>query len=197
VSTVVDKEFVGPIVLGSEIQKNRAILSFSQPKDKIIKNPSSLFKSSGILNHFDPSFVFFVPSQLECHKISPGPQNGVSSSPSGYRELEEDDTSLHAILNSLIPFIRDPKSSIQLPFYLGNFVLDSANCVGEERSSRPHVEGARKEFSWSRGLGIEYSSIKTRSPQEKLVVPSTLDYDSHPSTSSGALREMKALAGEK
>jgi len=151
VSTVVDKNFFDHVGLGSESQKDKAILSIGPLGDEIIANPSSLVKSSGNLNQYDPSFVFFVPSQLVCPILSlflimvfplPPPYP-----PSGYREPEENDTSLHAVLDSLIHFIRDPKSSIQLHVYLGNFVLDSANCVGEASSSRPRAEGAGNEFS--------------------------------------------------
>jgi hypothetical protein len=53
---------------------------------------------------------------------SPCPQVGVSSSPPGYREPDDDETSLTVVLDSLLPFIRDQDSTVQLPVYLGKSV---------------------------------------------------------------------------
>jgi hypothetical protein len=156
---------------------------------------SSLVESSEKLLQSDPSLVFTVPSQSGYPTLLLVLRMELPTSPPGYREPKEDDTSLSVVLDSLIPFIRDPNSLFKLPVYLGNFVLDSANCDGEAISSCPRAEGAGKEFTWSRGLGIEYSSVKTRSARKKSAVSSTLEFNSRPSTDSGALRAMKALAG--
>jgi hypothetical protein len=196
VSYVMDKNFFDPVGLGSERQKDKAILSVSALEGETA-NPSSLVKSSGNVNQSDPSSIFSIPGQLVCPFLPPGPHIDVSSSPPGYREPKEDDTSLHVILDSLIPFIGDPNSSVQLHVYLGNSILDPAKCVGEASSSRSHAEGVGKNFAWSRGLGREYSLVKTRSAGKKSVVSSTLDSDTCPSTDSGALRATKALAQDK
>jgi hypothetical protein len=94
-------------------------------------------------------FLFLVSWSLSQLALCP---DGVSSSPppSGYREPEEDDTSLHAVLDSLLPFIRDPNSSVQLPVYLGNSVIRSANCVGEASLLVHMLKGQGKSFP---GLG--------------------------------------------
>jgi hypothetical protein len=63
-------------------------------------------------------------------------------------------------------------------------------------SSRP-IE-TRKDYTWSRGLGIEYYLVKTRSAQKKNMDTTTLPTVTCPSSSDcWALREIKALAREK
>jgi hypothetical protein len=42
----------------------------------------------------------------------------------GFRELEEDETSLNTVLESLISFIRDNKEAIKLPTFLGRKCLN-------------------------------------------------------------------------
>jgi hypothetical protein len=48
----------------------------------------------------------------------------------GCRESEENDSSLFVVLDSLIPFIRDQKSTVPLPVYMGNSVFDDSNGGG-------------------------------------------------------------------
>jgi hypothetical protein len=43
----------------------------------------------------------------------------------GYRESEEDEPTLSAVLDSLIPFIRDNKNATKLPVYKGKAVMDT------------------------------------------------------------------------
>jgi hypothetical protein len=115
----------------------------------------------------------------------------------GFRESEVDDSTLSVVLDSLIPFIQDSNASIKLPTYLGKAILDPTTETGANTSQK-HTEGDGKEFSWSKGLGIEHSPVKTRSIQKKLVVLSSQSLDSVPSsTDSGALRAMKAMARAK
>jgi hypothetical protein len=59
------------------------------------------------------------------------------------------------------------------------------------------LKGLGKSFTWSRGLGIDYSPVKMRSARKKSIVSTPLIPDSRPSTDSGALRAMKALARAK
>jgi hypothetical protein len=89
------------------------------------------------------------PKQLDRDVIDPG-----------FRESEEDDSTLSVVLDSLIPFIRDTNATVKLPVYLGKVVHVSNSGEGDG-TSHTHTEGAGKEFSWSRGLGIEHSPIKT------------------------------------
>jgi len=71
----------------------------------------------------------------------------------GYREPEDDESSLNTMLDSLIPFIRDNNAAIKLPTYLGKALPDVASLSKENTSkSQPARDG--KYFSSSRGLGI-------------------------------------------
>jgi hypothetical protein len=81
--------------------------------------------------------------------------------------------------------------------YLGNSILNPSDSMGESSNSLPQIASVGKEFAWSRGIGIDYSPIKTRSARKKanVEVPSTTD--STLSTDSGALRAVKAPARAK
>jgi hypothetical protein len=54
-----------------------------------------------------------------------------------------------------------------------------------------------KDFSWSRGLGIELSLVKTRSARKKTCTELKEDYASHFPTNGRALRALKALERTK
>jgi hypothetical protein len=109
-----------------------------------------------------------------------------------FRESEEGEYSLNAILDSLIPFIRDSSAVIKLPSNLGKLLHSNADLEATTSKHLPGVQG--KEFSWSRGIGVEHSPIKTRSSQKKLAQGVSVTDESVPSsTYSGALRAMKAL----
>jgi len=115
-----------------------------------------------------------------------------------FRELEETNSSLNEVLDPLIPYLRDPSSTIPLPDYLGNSVYKNLSWGGEANTSRQDGEGNGKEFSWSRGFGIEYSHIKTRSDRKKCLTSSSQQPVSvSPSTDSGAFRAIKSLARVK
>ena len=79
-----------------------------------------------------------------------------------YHELKETDSSLNEVLDSLIPYLRDPSVTVPLPVFLGNSVYKNMSLDGEAIISRQDGVGNRKEFSWSRGLGIGYSPIKPK-----------------------------------
>jgi hypothetical protein len=117
---------------------------------------------------------------------------------SRYQESEEGESTLSAVLDSLIPYLRDTSDPIPLPTFLGNRMVTPSGTLGElDEASNTELEPV-KAYAWSRGLGIEYSPIKTRSTrkkqQEKVISTAVVD----PSTAeSGALRAVKALAREK
>jgi hypothetical protein len=77
---------------------------------------------------------------------------------------------LLTVLDSLLPFIRDQNSTVQLPVFLGKSVINPV--VGDEEASClcSIVEKGGKEFAWSRGLGLEYSPVKTRSAERNLLL---------------------------
>jgi hypothetical protein len=115
----------------------------------------------------------------------------------GCRESEVDDSMLSVVLDSLIPFIRDSNDTLLLPTYLGKAILEPSMGNGTSTPLK-HPERVGKEFSWSRGIGIEHSPIKTRSLRKKLAGLSKQSIDTVlPSTDSGALRAMKSLARAK
>jgi hypothetical protein len=122
---------------------------------------------------------------------------GHHTSPPGYKEPKDEETSLSVVLDSLIPFIRDNDANVQLPIYLGKSVIDPVAGKGEASCLRSILVEARKEFAWSKGLGIEHSSVKTKSAQKKSSLESSLDTVSHTYTKGGALRAMKTLARSK
>jgi hypothetical protein len=82
--------------------------------------------------------------------------------------------------------------------YLGNSIFDDSIGGQKPNTFVSRVEGTCKEFSWSRGLGIEHSPIKTRSSQKKLagVTKQPCDNDSF-ATNCGALRAPKAITRDK
>jgi hypothetical protein len=135
---------------------------------------------------------------LSNHSLgSPCLQVGVSSSPLGYREPNNDETSVTTFLDSLLPFIHDQNSTVQLHVYLGKYVINPSTDDGEASSSHYLVEGAGKEFAWSRVLGIEHSLVKTRSAWKKSATFSSLENNPRIATDGGALRALKALSREK
>jgi hypothetical protein len=137
-------------------------------------------------------------SQVIISSSSPLPWSDGTGVVPSCRESEENDSSLSVVLDSLLPFIRDNKSIVPLPVYLGKFVYDDPIGGGKANTSGTRVEGTGKEFAWSRGLGIEHSPIKTRSSRKKLAGVTNQTCDIDPSaTDCGALRAMKALAREK
>jgi hypothetical protein len=56
--------------------------------------------------------------------------------PPGYREPEEEESTLSVVLDSLIPFIRGNDTNVQLPVFLGKSVIDPVLEVG-----RPAAHG--------------------------------------------------------
>ena len=105
---------------------------------------------------------------------------------------------LSAVLDSLIPYLRDNSDPTPLPTYLGNRVVNPSSIIGDLGEAINSETKPVKSYAWSQGPGIEYSPIKTRSTRKKMQgtvnSPSVVD----PSTSeSGALRAMKAFVRAK
>ena len=112
--------------------------------------------------------------------------------------MEEIDSSLNEVLESLIPYLHDPSYTVPLLVYLGNSVYKKLSRGGEASTSCQYGEGNVKEFQWSRGLGIEYSPIKTRSARKKCSTSSSQQLVSvSPSIDSGELRAVKYLSPTK
>jgi hypothetical protein len=79
-----------------------------------------------------------------------------------------DDSTLSVVLDSLIPYIRDTNNNLLLPTYLGKAIIEPSLVTGTSTPLK-HPKREGKEFSWSRGIGIEHSPIKTRSLRKKLA----------------------------
>jgi hypothetical protein len=86
---------------------------------------------------------------------------------------------------------------VKLPVYLGKSVIDDVATKGEANCSWSSAIEAGKEYAWSRGLGIEHSSIKTKSARKKMTLDSSIVSVPQTSTEGGALRALKALARSK
>jgi hypothetical protein len=115
----------------------------------------------------------------------------------GFREPEEDSSSLNTVLESLIPFIKDNDQALKLPMFIGRKCIDRGESSGQS-TSKIKVASQGRDFAWSRGLGVEVSPIKTRSNQKLQSQNTVLINDSNPSSSeSGPLRAVKALDREK
>jgi hypothetical protein len=93
----------------------------------------------------------------------------------GFRESEDEESNLTAVLDSLIPFIRGNESTVKLPVFLGKLEQIPETSLGDAsgKSTEGGVNG--KEFAWSRGLGIEHSPVKTRSARKKLPLKRLLN----------------------
>jgi hypothetical protein len=116
----------------------------------------------------------------------------------GFREPDYGDISLDRVLTSLVPSFREATSPIPLPTYLGKEVTHRAESSGDFGVTNCEGEETGKGFAWSRGLGYEFSPIKTRSARKKAGINSTF-FAQHLSTNTdlGVLRGMKALARAK
>jgi hypothetical protein len=107
-------------------------------------------------------------------------------------------SSITTVMNSLVPLSRESFSPIPLPTYIGNTYLAPPSSPGATTSSLTNPTDPPLNYTWSRGLGSDFSPVKTRSTRKKLLRetnPSTV-LDSS-TTESGALRAVKALARGK
>jgi hypothetical protein len=112
------------------------------------------------------------------------------------RDSAPGDTTLGNILNTLVPTYKETLLPVPLPTFQGRSLIHRENLVSS--SSTPcdnSGDTSGKDFSWSRGLGLESSPIKTRSAQKKANSAITLPITSTSDSSDlGALRGIKALA---
>jgi len=81
----------------------------------------------------------------------------------GFGELEVGEDSLRAVLNSLVTSFKDSGSPIHLLTYIGRSVVAREGPSGCPNFDIQSGEGSGKDFTWSKGLGIELSPLKTRS----------------------------------
>jgi hypothetical protein len=79
----------------------------------------SCVKNPNRIPSLEPSF----PSLSTCIPGTSQLMTSHSTSPPGYRELEDEESSLSVVLDSLIPFIRGNDANVQLPVILVNWSL--------------------------------------------------------------------------
>jgi hypothetical protein len=85
---------------------------------------------------------------------------------------------------------------VPIPTYLGKSpIINDSRDLPSTSHCDFSSDSARKDFSWSRGLGLETSPIKTRSARRKSCTSVTLPTVTSTDTSDlGALRGIKSLA---
>jgi hypothetical protein len=117
----------------------------------------------------------------------------------GCRESDLGDTDLGTVLESLVPSIKEVQSPITLTTYKGRSVYHRPEPDGGAGSSGSLVGVSGKEYTWSKGLGLETSLIKTRSARKKKETSGLITEGTHLPVISetGALRGLKSLAREK
>jgi hypothetical protein len=86
---------------------------------------------------------------------------------------------------------------VKLPVFLGKLEQALENSLGEASGIRTEGGETEKEFAWSRGLGIEHSSVKTWSARKKDSIEKDFEISIQPSIEGRPLRAMKALARSK
>jgi hypothetical protein len=77
------------------------------------------------------------------------------------------------VINTLVPSYREASSPIPLPTFLGRKVTYREESSGDPGLVTKEGEGIGKDYTWSRGLGYEFSPIKTRSAHKKAETNST------------------------
>jgi len=104
---------------------------------------------------------------------------------------------LDAVIDALLPSLRDSDNPIPIPIYQGWDLLQILPSFVPECSSSGKGEQKEKSLAWSRGLGFELSPIKTRSVHKKAIQSTVVQQNLDSTHDLGALRGMKALARAK
>jgi hypothetical protein len=89
-----------------------------------------------------------------------------SSIAPGYREPISSDHSLDRMISALVPTFREASSPIPIPTYLGKEVVNREDPSGALGASNCEG-GILGKTLHGRGLGYEFSPIKTRSARKK------------------------------
>ena len=117
----------------------------------------------------------------------------------GCRESDLGDTNLGTVLESFVPFIKEVQSHITLTTYKGRSVYHRPEPDGRAGSLGSLVGVSRKEYTSSKGLGLETSLIKTRSVRKKKETSGLITEGTHLPIifEIGALRGLKSIARVK
>jgi len=182
--------------IGRLVTSPPSSLLFSSPLEKVTPPVVLLAKEDPVIGVFSSSETS-SPHETYYSQELTQPLQASQHSPPGYREPKEDASTLSAVLDLFIPFLHGSEAYVPLPTFLGKKPIDPGVERGQANtSSVPATEGG-KEFSWSRGLGIELSPIKTRSARKKSSFDLKVDPAPILPTDGKALRELKALARTK
>jgi hypothetical protein len=109
------------------------------------------------------------------------------------------DSAIGEVLETLVPTYRGALSPIQLPISLGRKVYHRSTSEGGFELSGSKGVNLGKDYTWSKGLGVDISPIKTRSVRKRKEKLDLLPDETHLPVivEYGVLRGMKALAREK
>jgi hypothetical protein len=117
--------------------------------------------------------------------------------PSGYTKPIDSDPTLEATISSLISPINVLSEPRSIPTYLGRDLIPEISSMEASTSSKFEKPDTGKEQTWSRGLGLELSPLKTRSAREKNGSTFSSSVSLSTDQDQGALRGMKSLARVK
>jgi len=116
----------------------------------------------------------------------------------GFREYEIGESSIEAVLDTLIPSYKEVLSPIPIPTYQGRNVYRKLEPGGVLGCSKKTGVGLGKDFTWLKGLGFEISPLKTWSARKKTdSTSSILEVHLTNLSDNEVLRGMKALARAK
>jgi hypothetical protein len=121
-----------------------------------------------------------------------------SSFLTGFRELELGENSLGVVLDSLVPTYKGILQLVPIPTFQGRSVVSTEGSSHTNGLLKRLGEGSLKDFSWTRGLGLEISLIQTRSDRKNpLLFLRHQIYNFVITSDIGAHRGMKSLVRVK
>jgi hypothetical protein len=115
----------------------------------------------------------------------------------GFVEPTISNHSLDKMISSLVPSINGNFGSLPIPTYLGKDLVTSSSSKGGSSVTSGVGTDPGKDPTWSRGLGLELSPIKTRSARKKAGSVGSSSAIQSVVLDQGALRGMKSLAQAK
>jgi hypothetical protein len=115
----------------------------------------------------------------------------------GHTEPSQSETQLDALIQDSFPVPSLPFDSIPIHTYLGKNLVQSSGSHSDRPSSSGVNPSPVLDPTWSRGVGLELSPLKTRSARKKTLTGSSSAVSTIPVPSQGALRGLKALARGK
>jgi hypothetical protein len=112
----------------------------------------------------------------------------------GYTEPTSSELQLETLLSDATPAPILPFDSIPIHTYQGKTLIQPTLHRSDLPSSSRVKPSPEPDPTWSRGLGLELSPLKTRSACKKTLTGPSTSGTSSTVTNQGALRGLKALA---